>query len=35
MKIEALITMILSLVALLAGDIYFIYKALKNNKKNS
>lgn len=33
MKTEALFTMILSLVILFAGDIYFIYKALKNNKK--
>jgi hypothetical protein len=35
MNIEALITMIFSLGVLIAGDIYFIYKALKNNKKDN
>jgi len=35
MKTEALITMILILLVLFIGDFYFIYKALKNNKKNA
>jgi hypothetical protein len=34
MRAEALITMILTLIILFIGDFYFIYKALKNNKKN-
>jgi preprotein translocase subunit YajC len=34
MKTEALITMILILLILFAGDFYFIFKALKKNKKN-